>query len=169
MKNVSLAKENLSQDFHILKLMTHSIYSIPHDGISADDVIEKTKQWLGISPFKKASLVGSLKSMHSKSLIACEKDGKTLTYQITDKGVAAYNSYVDVMTLWKLEKTFGNSFQLHTVSEVYKKSAKFPSTHIPETAFYDWPLAFKSVKHHFEDNKEIRVFEAFEKKTASGA
>ena len=35
---------------------------------------------------------------------------------------------------------------------------------LAETAFFEWPLTFKSVEHRFDGTKEIRVFDAFEKK-----
>jgi hypothetical protein len=164
-KKTSLPSANLSHNYHILKLMTHSIYSIPTEGISPVDVIEKTRQWLGISPFQKKSLMAGLDVLSEKGLIRKDGSGKKASFSITEKGRESYDSYVDVMTVWKLEQNFGEKFKLFTVSQVFPKSKKHPATFIPESAFYDWPLTFVPSTHKFEGAKEIRSYEVFEKKS----
>jgi len=166
-KKIYLPLKDLSHNYHVLKLMTHSIYSIPTDGISPDEIIKKTKQWLGISPFNKKMLTTNLKSLNDKGFIEKEKVAKKTHFKISDKGREAYDNYVDVMMVWKLEYQYGKPFQLYTVSEVHKKSKKYASTHIPECAFYDWPLTFKPTGHNFKGSKEIRTFDVFEKKAAA--
>ncbi len=162
-KTLALPKKHLSLNYHILKLMTHSIYSMPHDSIYPPDVLKKTKEWLGISPFKRATLNEGLALLLKGGFVEKVRREGRQVYSITDKGRETYDEYVDVVTVWKIEKNFGDILKLHTVSEVQKKNKKTPTTHIPECAFFEWPLVFKPIVHEFDGPKEIRVFEAYEK------
>lgn len=162
-RHTPLPKDHKSLTYHILKLMTHSIYSMPHDSISPPEVLLKTRQWLGISPFTKQSLSTGLGLLTAEGMVQKRTEAGKPVYCITDLGREVYDAHVDVTTVWKIEQLYTKPLELHTVSEVHAKGEKFPSTYIPEAAFFDWPLVFQPTFHVFEGNREIRVFRAFEK------
>ena len=158
-----LPEKDLSLHYHILKLLVGSIFRTPDDQINVDDVLERTKDWLIISPFTRPRLKKGLTTLASKRLLETIRENGKVYYRITETGEEAYKQYRQVMTLWRIEKVAGERLKLYSISEVLRKESPRERDYIPDECFMEWPLKFRPVFHRFSGTKELRIYDAFEK------
>lgn len=158
-----LSEKDLALLYHVLKLLVGSIFRTPDDQINIDDVLRRTKEWLIITPFSRPRLQKALTALATRKLLRrVSEDGKEC-YRITEQGRRAYKQYREIMTLWRIEKVAGKRLKLYSVSEVLRKTHPREGDYIPDECFMDWPLKFRPIFHRFSGQRELRIYDAFEK------
>ncbi len=155
-----LARNELALQYHLLEAMTGTPAEPAIERFFVPEALSRIQRQLKVSPFSRPRVRQALRYMAGEGFVARHRQGRRIYYCITDSGRRAYNRYKEVMILWRLEKTFGKRASHKTITQISLKKKGEDKLHMPSICFLHMPLAYRPVEHRFEEDREIRVFEA---------
>jgi hypothetical protein len=154
-----LPKKNLALKYHLLEVMVGTAVEPPVAKFRVKQALRRFREQLRVSPFGNSHVSRALREMAVDGLIVAKRDRSGSYCEVTAPGRETYERYKEVEVLWRLEKRFGDKLELKTVNQISLRLPRQDKFHAPAVSNVKMPFQYTPVRHSFEEDREVRVWE----------
>lgn len=154
-----IRKDHLALKYHLLEAMIGTAVEPPVAKFRVSEALRRFRKQLRVSPFGRSHVSRALREMAEEGLVVAKKDKRGPYWEAAGAGREAYTRYKEVVALWRLEKRFGEKLELKTVNRISPRLPRQDKFHMPAVSNVKLPFEYKPLRHRFEEDMEIRVWE----------